>query len=71
MLRSCARLLVVASAVAVAFALGAGPVPAATTPFFVGADEDALVWGNSQLNASIARTLGLKAVRITLETRRR
>jgi hypothetical protein len=33
--------------------------------FFVGADEDALVWGNSQQTASSARALGLKAMRIT------
>ena len=31
----------------------------------VGADEDSLVWGNSQQTASNARALGLKAIRIT------
>ena len=31
----------------------------------VGADDDSLVWGNSQQTASNARALGLKAVRIT------
>jgi hypothetical protein len=42
---------------------------AARPSFFVGADEDALVWGNSAQTASTARTLGLHAVRITLQWR--
>jgi hypothetical protein len=61
------RILVAALVVAAASALRAMPAVAAAPSFFVGADEDAFVWGNSQLNASIARTLGLKAVRITLQ----
>jgi hypothetical protein len=43
--------------------------PAAAAGFFVGADEDALVWGNSAETASTARTLGLRAVRITVPWR--
>src|SRR4051812_33132496 len=31
----------------------------------VGADDDALIWGNSQQTASTARMIGLKAMRIT------
>src|SRR2546428_2618909 len=33
---------------------------------FVGADEDNVLWGNSQQTGSIARTLGLKAIHITV-----
>jgi len=41
--------------------------PAAGPSFFVGADEDALLWGNSQQTATVARTLGLRSIRITLQ----
>jgi hypothetical protein len=62
--------LAAATALVSAFALHVLPAAAATGPsFFVGVDEDAFVWGNSQLNASIAHTLGVKAVRITLRWR--
>jgi hypothetical protein len=63
------RSLVVATVIAVGAAFHAVPAQAAGPGFIVGADEDAFVWGNSQLNGSIARTLGLKAVRITLQWR--
>src|SRR5438270_12862149 len=39
---------------------------AAGPNLFVGADEDNVLWGNSQQTGSIARTLGLKAVHITV-----
>ena len=67
MTRLLGRVLLAATVVVVGAALRAVPASAATPMFFVGADEDALVWGNSQLNTSIARTLGLKAARITLQ----
>jgi hypothetical protein len=41
--------------------------PGAAPAFFVGVDEDAFLWGNAQQNTSIARTLGLKSVRVTLQ----
>jgi hypothetical protein len=41
--------------------------PAAAPPFFVGTDEDALLWGNSQQVSSVARTLGLRSVDVTLQ----
>jgi hypothetical protein len=40
--------------------------PTAVPPFFVGTDEDALLWGNSQQVSSVARTLGLRSVDVTL-----
>ena len=56
-----ATIAVLASAIHVA------SVPAAAAPaFFVGTDENALFSGNSQQVASVARTLGLRSVRITL-----
>jgi hypothetical protein len=61
------RLLVVALVAVVGAALRAGPAPAATRSFFVGADEDSLLWGNSQQTATIARSLGLRAVHITMQ----
>ena len=67
MIRFRGRLLVSTLAAAAGIALHAAPAPAATSTFFVGTDEDAFVWGNSQLNTSIAHTLGLKAVRVTLQ----
>src|SRR5262245_21264577 len=41
--------------------------PAAAPPFFVGTDEDALLWGNSQQVSSVARTIGLRSVDVTLK----
>ncbi len=63
------KVVVAATAIALGAGLYAGPARAAAPSFFVGADEDAFVWGNTSLNASIARTLGLKSVRITLQWR--
>jgi hypothetical protein len=65
--RSWARLFAAAIVAVVWVSLRAPSAPAATPSFFVGADEDAMQWGNSQLTGSIARTLGLKAIRITLQ----
>ncbi len=48
-------------------ALYATPALAAGSSFFVGADEDSLLWGSSQETASIARGLGLRSIRITLQ----
>jgi hypothetical protein len=67
MIRFSGRVLLAASAVVIGVTLRAVPADAAEPAFFVGADEDALVWGNSQLNTSIARTVGLKGARITLQ----
>ena len=61
------RLLALTAAVAFAAAVHAAATPAATRSFFVGAEEDAFLWGNSQQTASVARTLGLKSVRVTLQ----
>jgi hypothetical protein len=47
----------------VASASAAGP------NFFVGADEDSLLWGSSQQTATIARALGLRSIRITMQWR--
>jgi hypothetical protein len=60
-------LLTVASAGLLAAALHVPAAPAASPSFFVGTDEDALLWGNSQQVASVARTLGLKSVRVTIQ----
>jgi hypothetical protein len=67
MIRFCGRVLLAITLAALAAGLRTGAAHAASPSFFVGTDEDAFVWGNSQLNASIARTLGLKAARITLQ----
>ena len=61
------KLLALTVAVAFAAATHAAATPAATRSFFVGAEEDAFLWGNSQQTASVARTLGLKSVRVTLQ----
>ena len=61
------RLLTLALAGAIAAAWNVTAAPAAGPSFFVGADEDALLWGNSQQTASVARTLGLRSIRITLQ----
>ena len=61
------RLLTLALAGAIAAAWNVTAAPAAGPSFFVGADEDALLWGNSQQTATVARTLGLRSIRITLQ----
>jgi hypothetical protein len=61
------RLLVVASVLALAGATHVSSAPAAAPPFFVGVDEDAILWGNSQQVSSVARTLGLRGGDITLQ----
>jgi hypothetical protein len=63
------RLLVVALVAAAGAALHAGPASAAGAPFFVGTDEDSLLWGSSAQTASIARSLGLSSIRITMQWR--
>jgi hypothetical protein len=51
-------------------ALGATAAPAQAGPgFFVGVDEDAILWTDSQATASIARAAGVKAIRITVPWR--
>jgi hypothetical protein len=50
-----------------ATAVHTAAAPAASPNFFVGADEDTLLWGSSRQTATDARTLGLKAVRITIQ----
>jgi hypothetical protein len=60
-------LIIVAAFAAAIHAAAAPAAPPAAPSFFVGADEDALLWGNSQQTASVARTLGLRSVRITLQ----
>jgi hypothetical protein len=61
------RLLTFALAGAIAAAWNVTAAPAAGPSFFVGADEDALLWGNSSQTATAARTLGLRSIRITLQ----
>jgi hypothetical protein len=39
---------------------------ASADDFFVGVDEDAVKWGHTELANSVARALGLRAIRITL-----
>jgi hypothetical protein len=63
------RLLVAALVAVLGAALRAAPAPAATPNFFVGTDEDSLLWGNSQQTATIARALGLRSIRITMQWR--
>jgi hypothetical protein len=65
--RTISKLLALALAGVFAAAVHTAPAPAASPNFFVGADEDALLWGSSQQTATAARTLGLKAVRITIQ----
>src|SRR5437868_12950764 len=60
----CRRLLVLVAACAALF--GAQAARATAGDFFVGVDEDSVKWGDAQLAAPILRSLGLKAVRITL-----
>jgi hypothetical protein len=47
--------------------LHAAPASAAGPSFFVGTDEDSLLWGSSQQTATIARALGLRSIRITMQ----
>jgi hypothetical protein len=62
------RLLTFATVAVLAAAVHVATAPAAGAPnFFVGTDENALFSGNSQQVASVARTLGLKSVRIALQ----
>jgi hypothetical protein len=61
------RLLTLTSVLAVAAAVHTPTAPAAAAAFFVGVDEDAFLWGDAQQSSSVARTLGLKAARVTLE----
>ncbi len=63
------RLLVLALIGALAAAFQVARASAAAPSFFVGTDEDALLWGNSQQTATLARTLGLRSIRITLQWR--
>ena len=55
--------LVLAGFVGAALHVG---VASAGQNLFVGADEDNILWGNSQQTASIARMLGLRALHITV-----
>jgi hypothetical protein len=61
------RLLAFLTVAVLATALHVVAASAAGPTFFVGADEDALFSGNTQQVASVARTLGLRSVRITLQ----
>jgi hypothetical protein len=61
------RLLGLAFVLALAAAIHVPAAPAAAPSFFVGVDEDALLWGESQQVASTARTLGLSSADITLQ----
>ncbi len=57
--RSLLLVLVLAAALG-----GLAGAPAQAAPgFFVGVDEDAPLWGRSQLTTSVAGALGLKAIR--------
>lgn len=51
----------------VGVAFHAASASAAGPAFFVGTDEDSLLWGNSAQTASIARNLGLRSIRITMQ----
>lgn len=58
--RSLLLVLVLAAALG-----GLAGAPAQAAPgFFVGVDEDAPLWGRSQLTTSVAGALGLKAIRV-------
>jgi hypothetical protein len=62
------RLLLLAIAGSIAASLHAASASAAAgSSFFVGADEDALLWGSSQQTSTVARTLGLRSIRITMQ----
>ena len=53
-----------------ALACAAFHAPSASADdFFVGVDEDAVKWGHTELANSVARALGLRAIRITLPWR--
>jgi hypothetical protein len=58
-------LLALALAVFVCASIAA-PSSSGGTGLFVGVDEDAVKWGRAQLTASIARAVGLKAIRVTV-----
>jgi hypothetical protein len=61
------RLLLLALIATIGAAQHAASASAAGPNFFVGTDEDSLLWGNSQQTATIARTLGLRSIRITTQ----
>lgn len=61
------RLLLLALIATIGAALHVASASAAGPSFFVGTDEDSLLWGNTQQTATIARALGLRSVRITLQ----
>ncbi|MGE5272935.1 MAG: hypothetical protein ACM3QU_04065 [Verrucomicrobiota bacterium] len=62
------RLLTFATVATLGIAVHVAASPAAAAPsFFVGTDENALLSGNSQQVASVARALGLRSVRISLQ----
>ena len=50
-------------------ALSFGSSTALAGDFFVGVDEDAVKWGRADLSASIVRSFGLGAIRITVPWR--
>jgi hypothetical protein len=61
------RLLLLALIATVSLVLHAAPASAAGPNFFVGADEDSLLWGSSEQTATVARALGLRSIRITMQ----
>jgi hypothetical protein len=61
------RLLLLVLIATIGVALHVASASAAGPNFFVGTDEDSLLWGNTQQTATIARALGLRSVRITMQ----
>ncbi len=61
------RLLLLTAIAAIAASWHAAAASTAGPAFFVGADEDSLLWDGSQQTASIARGLGLRSIRITVQ----
>ncbi len=61
------RLLLLALIATIGAAFHVASASAAAPSFFVGTDEDSLLWGNSQQTATIARALGLRSIRITTQ----
>lgn len=65
--------LALLAALCAGFAVVGAPKASAldsTGSFFVGADEDDVKWGRGELAVSVARALGLKALRVTVPWRR-
>ena len=58
---------VLALAAAILASGGFRTAPASAGDVFVGADEDSLLWGAPQPPGAIARALGLKAIRVTVQ----